>query len=78
MEKEIPTFYFYKDDVRSNGNISEQAIARECHSVYPSINSRLVSELKYMNHANEPISIRIGDRDMFRVQFVNDDDNKTK
>ena len=67
----IHTFYFYEDDLQANGRISEQAILRECKSfpVCP-INSKLVSELKYLNFTNEPISIRIGNQNVFKVQFV--------
>ncbi len=67
----IPTFYFYEDDLQANGRISEQAILRECRSspICP-INSKLVSELKYLNSTNEPISIRIGNQNVFKVQFV--------
>ena len=68
----IPTFYFYEDDLQANGKVSEQAIVRECQSLLDCcINSTLVSELKYLNHGNEPISIHINNRDVFRIQFVN-------
>lgn len=67
----IPAFYFYEDDLQANGRVSEQAILRECKSspICP-INSKLVSELKDLSSSNEPISIRIGDCDMFKVQFL--------
>ena len=67
---DIPIFYFYQDDIQANGTISHAAITRECHLFQPCITSKLVSELKYLDHTNEPISIRIGDRDVFKVQFI--------
>lgn len=77
----IPTFYFFEEDLLANGRVSEQAIARECHSLPDCcINSKLMSELKYLDHANEPISVRIGNRDVFKVEFVADkkyDDNES-
>lgn len=67
----VPIFYFYENDIRANGTITEQAIVRECQSISDCrINSKLVSELKYLDHDNKPIAIRIGDRDVFKVQFV--------
>lgn len=68
----IPTFYFYQDDVQANGRISEKAIERECRSLPDccSINSKLVSELKYLDHDHKPISVRIGNRDAFKVHFL--------
>lgn len=68
-----PMFSFYPGDVQSNGNLSEQAVVRECHGFDPSLTPKLMSELKYLGHANKPISIRIGDRDVFHVQFFNQD-----
>lgn len=67
----IPTFYFYEDDLQANGRISEQAIVRECHSLTDClINSKLVSELKYLDHTNQPITLRIGENDVFKVYFM--------
>lgn len=67
----IPTFYFYEEDLQANGRISEQAIARECHSLKNCfINSKLASELKYLDHGHEPISVRIGEKDVFKVHFI--------
>lgn len=67
----IPAFYFYEDDLQANGRVSEQAILRECISLPTCpINSKLVSELKDLSSSNEPIFIRIGDRDVFKVQFL--------
>ena len=67
----IPTFYFYEEDLQANGRISEQAITRECRSLSDClISSKLVSDLKYLDHANQPISIRIGEKGVFKVHFV--------
>jgi hypothetical protein len=71
----IPIFYFYQDDLQANGRISEQAIERECRSLPDgcscSINSKLVSELKSLSDdANGPISVRVGNRDVFKIHFV--------
>lgn len=74
---DIPIFYFYPDDLQANGTISNAAIARECCSFQPCITSKLVSELKYLDHANEPISIRIGNRDVFQVQFIEKQGTRT-
>ena len=68
--EQIPTYSFYKDDIQPNGNLSEHAIVRECQGVY---HPRLMSELKYLDHANKPITIRIGDKEVFRVKFFNQD-----
>lgn len=68
---EIPTFYFYNDDLQANDNISPTAIARECKSFQPPITQKLVSDLKCLHTSQEPISIRIGNTDLFRVQFIN-------
>jgi len=66
----IPTIYFYEDDFQVNGRVSENAVVRECQSIEPCLNSKLVTELKYLDHGNEPIRIQIGNRDVFQVQFM--------
>lgn len=66
----VPTFYFYEDDLQANGRISEQAVDRECKSLKSCLNSKLVTELKYLHHGNQPISIRIGEKDVFKVHFM--------
>lgn len=65
----IPTFYFYENDIQANGRISEHAVERECQFFSRPVTSKLVTELKYLDHDNEPITVRIGDQDAFRVQF---------
>lgn len=65
-----PTFFFYKEDLQANGTISPSAISRECDSFEPNITTKLITELKYLHPSKEPISVHVGNKELFRVQFV--------
>lgn len=69
---ETPTFYFYNDDLQANGSVSDSAVSRECCFFDPPITTKLISELKHLKNSNEPISVRVGDKDVFKVQFIDE------
>lgn len=66
-----PTFVFYQQDLQANGTISPLAITRECEAFDPPITTKLITELKYL-HPTEEISVHVGKKELFRVQFVNE------